>query len=695
MEDVSDARVDDDEQVLLELTYPEITGIACVKPEQQANGIRTQSIFFNLQTIRGDFSFRSSNAEDIQELIAFFLDGLKRKSKYCVAIQDFKAPTENSSFLSFEKGDLIILENNTTGESLLNGGWCYGRCERTNKVGDFGSECVYLLPTLSKPQPELLTLFTMDPMTIMDLNKITVQEPTAKFHTLEHYAAEHFRQPAKKGPVMGIPSPLTTVRKKDKEELWKHTREPIKLPLLKKIQVKDELSQEACSAFQAIMKYMGDLPSKKSRVSNELTDQIFEKALKEDLLKDEIYCQILKQLTDNRSRVGEERGWELLWLVTGLFAPSENLLKECMAILRSRQRHQIALDCINRLQKTKKAGTRKYPPHQVEVEAIQHKTTQIFHKVYFPDDTDEALEVDSSTKAKHFCHNISHRLNLRSSEGFSLFVKIADKVISVPERDFFFDFVRHLTDWIKKAKPSSGTIIPQFTYQVFFMKKLWTNTVPGRDRQADLIFHYHQELPKYLRGFHDVKKEDAMKLAALIYRAKYGESKNELQSIPNRLKDLIPLDLIGAQNSSDWKRSITASFNGDTGYSEDDAKVAFLKYIAKWPTFGSAFFEVRQTTDSNYPERLLLAINKNGVNLIDPASKKILDVHPFTRISNWSSGNTFFHMTIGNLVRGTKLLCETALGYKIDDLLTSYIGLMLQQMNKQRGHSSRLKVDEN
>jgi len=27
-------------------------------------------------------------------------------------------------------------------------------------------------------------------------------------------------------------------------------------------------------------------------------------------------------------------------------------------------------------------------------------------------------------------------------------------VISVPEGDFFFDFVRHLTDWIKKARPS-------------------------------------------------------------------------------------------------------------------------------------------------------------------------------------------------------------------------------------------------
>ena len=60
----------------------------------------------------------------------------------------------------------------------------------------------------------------------------------------------------------------------------------------------------------------------------------------------------------------------------------------------------------------------------------------------------------------------------------------------------------------------------QFTYQVFFMRKLWSSTVPGKDRCADIIFHFHQEVPKLLRGYHQCTREEAAILAALVYRVK-------------------------------------------------------------------------------------------------------------------------------------------------------------------------------
>lgn len=62
--------VDDQEQVLLELSFPEITTVA----SQKTNKVFTQT--FSLNTVRGEeFTFQSPNAEDIRDLVVYFLEG--------------------------------------------------------------------------------------------------------------------------------------------------------------------------------------------------------------------------------------------------------------------------------------------------------------------------------------------------------------------------------------------------------------------------------------------------------------------------------------------------------------------------------------------------------------------------------------------------------------------------------------------
>lgn len=60
-----------------------------------------------------------------------------------------------STFLGFLKGDLILLDQDT-GEQVLNSGWAHGVNERTNQRGDFPANFVYVLPTMTRPQEDIV-----------------------------------------------------------------------------------------------------------------------------------------------------------------------------------------------------------------------------------------------------------------------------------------------------------------------------------------------------------------------------------------------------------------------------------------------------------------------------------------------------------------------------------------------------------
>ncbi|XP_049743897.1 unconventional myosin-VIIb [Elephas maximus indicus] len=670
--------LDQREKLLLELSFPEVTGLVTNRTARGGQRL-------TLSTLREEeYELATPSSVAIAELVAMFLEGLKDRSVFAMALQDRKA-TDDATLLPFKKGDLLIL---TKKQGLLaSENWTLGQNDRTGRTGLVSTACLYIIPTVVKPSAQLLSLLAMSP----EKRKLVAQErrpaepspeeqPKEKVHTLEEFSYEFFRAPEKES-VSKAMFPLARTQ----GHLWAHSSEPLRQPLLKRVHANADLRDCACQTFLAILKYMGDYPSRQAWSSLELTDQIFSLALQEEALQDEVYCQILKQLTHNSNRHSEERGWQLLWLCTGLFPPGKELLPHAQKFVDTRRKKQLAPDCSRRLQRVLRVGPRKQPPHQVEVEAAEHNVTRICHKVYFPNDTSEMLEVGTNTRVRDACQSIATKLQLASWEGCSLFVKIADKVFSQKEGDFFFDSLRQVSDWVKKNKPQKEGAPVTVPYQVFFMRKLWLNVAPGKDVNADTILHYHQELPKYLRGFHKCSREDVLHLAGLIYKAQFDNDRSQLASIPKILRQLVPENLTRLMSSEEWKKSIPLAYDKHVDKTVEEAKVAFLKWICRWPTFGSAFFEVKQTSEPSYPDIVLIAINRHGVLLIHPKTKELLTTYPFTKIASWSSGSTYFHMVLGSLGRGSRLLCETSLGYKMDDLLTSYVQQLLTTMNRQRG----------
>uniref|UniRef100_A0A8D3D1Y2 Myosin VIIBb n=1 Tax=Scophthalmus maximus TaxID=52904 RepID=A0A8D3D1Y2_SCOMX len=612
--------MDGREKKLLELPYLEVN-------EVQANSDSAQSV--NLSTIRGDFVLRSGEAVDMAAIIDSNLEGLRQHSVYALAQQDTSRP-DDPTFLVCKRGDLLLVEKDE--DDPPEGNWFRATNQRTDSSGAVDKDTVQFLPTLTRPTEEMLV--------DVQLQSAPQRDEAVAPVTLKEFALENFRAAGKDVGRQG------SSRGFAREKLWACSREPLKQPLMKSLVRNSDLSYLACNLLP-ILKYMGDYPVKHVRSSVELTDQIFGPATQHEALKDEIYCQIMRQMTSNNNRLSIDRGWQLMWLCSGLFPPSHNLLRHTQCFLESRPRDPLAAVCLQRLQ----GMFRMLPPHLVEVDAIQQNSSLIFHKVHFPNDTSDIYEVTSTTSIQDLCCRIASQLSLNSPDGFGLYLKTQSKVISLEEQKYFFDSLRQTSDFPKKLKKGKEGNANN-PYLVIFKRKLWFNVSPGKDLVADLTFHFPQEMPKYLRGYHSCTREDMISLGGLLFRSKVDSDRSQFVMIPKMLKDLVPADQIKIMSPEDWKKHIISSYNRQSGITVQEARIAFLTAISSWPTFGCSFFDVKQTCESSYPNSVWIAISKQGVSIIDPQ-------HKVCTIS-YNCKSNVFQMTIGTLVRANNFVCETS-----------------------------------
>ena len=88
-----------------------------------------------ISTLREEeFVLSCANSQDITDVVQFFLAGLRDRSKYVVATKAYTPAGGERAAL--EKGDLVHLSSDCTGETLTRTRWCTGTNERTKKEAD-------------------------------------------------------------------------------------------------------------------------------------------------------------------------------------------------------------------------------------------------------------------------------------------------------------------------------------------------------------------------------------------------------------------------------------------------------------------------------------------------------------------------------------------------------------------------------
>lgn len=292
-------------------------------------------------------------------------------------------------------------------------------------------------------------------------------------------------------------------------QMVKYTRTPIKRSLIKL--PNEDLNRRAIDCFLAMLQYMGDLPESYSDSKThyrlleggeiECVYLILMNCHNYPQLRDEIYSQLVKQTTNNRSSNADSclRCWRLFSIVAAYFDCSDAmrpyLVKylEAAAYDKRRAFCSIALICLQNLRKTFKYSGRKNVPSIEEIAATsagRNSKRQIYR---LPGGTERVINTKSTTVVddiiQEICANMLNVVDPNEMLEFSLYC-IADGsdpyTMPLNRDDYILDVT---TELIKNHQQ----------YFLIFCRSVWI--YPLRlDSKLYIEVIFNQIAPDYIEG---------------------------------------------------------------------------------------------------------------------------------------------------------------------------------------------------
>ncbi|CAG4965792.1 unnamed protein product [Colias eurytheme] len=196
-------------------------------------------------------------------------------------------------------------------------------------------------------------------------------------------------------------------------------------------------------------------------------------------------------------------------------------------------------------------------------------------------------------------------------------------------------------NWVEPSKTLREQGI-DVTETLLLRRKLFFSdrNVDSRD-PVQLNLLYVQARDAILDGTHPVTQDKACEFAGIQCQIQFGDHREDKHT-PGflDLKEFLPASYVKVKGV---EKKVFKEHRKHTGLSELDAKVLYTKSARDLPTYGVAFFLVKEKMKGkNKLVPRLLGVTKDSVLRLDERTKETLQTWPLTTVRRWcASPNTF------------------------------------------------------
>uniref|UniRef100_A0A8C9SJ26 Myosin XVA n=1 Tax=Scleropages formosus TaxID=113540 RepID=A0A8C9SJ26_SCLFO len=656
----------------------------------------------------------SAKAPQVKAMIDFFITELKKDSDYVVAVRNYI--TDDRTLLSFHKGDIIRLQKM---EGLEEGhyygcivrkkvifleelkketsdfGWKFGAVH--GRSGIFPAEFVQpvaapdfiSLPVERKDEPKdkqgrvaasaavavavastMAYTETYDAHGPVEMDERMLQDSR---YSLVEFAKKYFRE-AQSKERSDLLKPF--IHNSYKQKSKKVSVYPFALPL-----------------SVAVMKFMGDYPLK-GQTEQEVVWTVLRLSGEYNLMKDEAYCQVLKQITANTSSKTDscQRGWRLLYLLTAYYRCSEVLKPFLLRFLQDMGQSSgthfqgIAKACEQNLRKTFQYGGRTEFPSSMELKAMVAGRSSKRQLFLLPGGIERHLKIKTCTIAldvtEELCYEMGlHRLEAMDEYAIFVVTNRGQNVRPLTKKEYILDVST-------ESEPVDSN------YSFWFRRVIWFQPLKF-DNELCVTMHYNQVLPDYLKALLNVlpqgkaseqQLQQVSKLAALQHRASASVYLPTLREV----QDTIPLQLYGLQRPQQWLNMVTQHMQQVQALSPHQARSQFLGLVSAFPMFGSSFFYIQSSSNTAIMAPCILAVNQNGLNFLNKDTHELMVRFPLkevqsTRTQRPTAGTSFPYVEIklGNLMTQRISQLQLDQGLELCRVIAMHVENMLSVREKR------------